>query len=145
MSENYFRDTDLGVRHVTDLPEKNWSVLVVDDQLGVRRLLFEALKDDFKAVYTAGSGMEAIEKVKETNPDLVVMDMKMPRMNGLEVLKQLRSLNYNCPVIMMTAYGELEIVAQAIKMGVKKHITKPFDLKDLRQLIREALSGENTA
>lgn len=123
-------------------PGKNWSVLIVDDQLGVRRLLFEALKDEFKNVYMASSGMEAIELVKEFNPDLIVMDMKMPRMNGLEVLKQLRKMKYESPVIMMTAYGELEIVAQATKMGVKKHITKPFDLQDLRQMIKETLEEE---
>lgn len=121
------------------LPEGNRSILIVDDQLGVRRLLFEALKDEFQVVYLAGNGIEAIEQVQQHNPDLVVMDMKMPRMNGLEVLKQLRKMNYKCPVIMMTAYGELEIVAQATKIGVQKYITKPFDLKDLRQLIRETL------
>ncbi len=123
-----------------DTAEKeNGSILIVDDQLGVRKLLYEALKDDFKIIYIAGNGIEAIEKVEENNPDLVVMDMKMPRMNGLEVLKQLRQMNYNNPVIMMTAYGELEIVSEAVKMGVKKHITKPFDLKDLRKLIKETL------
>lgn len=130
---------------MNSLSEKKWSILIVDDQLGVRRLLFEALKDDFKAVHMAGSGMEAIEQVKKHDPDLVVMDMKMPRMNGLEVLKHLRKMDFQCPVIMMTAYGELEIVAQAAKMGVKKHITKPFDLKDLRQMISDTLSKETSA
>ncbi|MGI6065493.1 MAG: response regulator [Bacillota bacterium] len=130
---------------MNSLPEKKWSILIVDDQLGVRRLLFEALKDDFRAVYMAGSGMEAIELVKEHNPDLVIMDMKMPRMNGLEVLKNLRKMNFQCPVIMMTAYGELEIVAQATKMGVKKYITKPFDLRELRQIITDTLSEKTTA
>jgi two-component system response regulator (stage 0 sporulation protein F) len=135
----------MGVSFMNSLPEKKWSILIVDDQLGVRRLLFEALKDDFRAVYMAGSGMEAIELVKEHNPDLVIMDMKMPRMNGLEVLKNLRKMNFQCPVIMMTAYGELEIVAQATKMGVKKYITKPFDLRELRQIITDTLSEKTTA
>ncbi|ATW26002.1 response regulator [Candidatus Formimonas warabiya] len=126
-------------------PKENWSILIVDDQLGVRRLLFEALKDEFMAVYTAGSGIEAIEQVQECNPDLVVMDMKMPRMNGLEVLKTLRQMKYDNPVIMMTAYGELEIVSEAAKMGVKKHITKPFDLKELRVLIKETLKETSIA
>src|SRR5674476_83475 len=85
--------------------KENWTVLIVDDQLGVRRLLYEALKDEFKAVYMAGGGFEAIDLVKEFQPDLVVMDMKMPRMNGLEVLKHLRQMQYDGPVIMMTAYG----------------------------------------
>lgn len=112
---------------------------MVDDQLGVRRLLFEALKDDYQAVYLAENGAEAIEMVEAHQPDLVVMDMKMPRMNGLEVLKHLRKTGFNRPVIMMTAYGELEIITESTLLGVKRHITKPFDLKDLRDQIRDAL------
>jgi len=119
--------------------KENCSVLIVDDQLGVRKLLFEALKDDFKEVFVAASGAEAIEKVEKHIPDVVVMDMKMPRMNGLEVLKHLRSTGYNNPVIMMTAYGELEIVTEAAKMGVRQHITKPFDLQELRKKIKDTL------
>jgi len=117
----------------------NYSVLIVDDQLGVRKLLFEALKDEFREVFIAANGIEAIEIVKKSLPDLVVMDMKMPRMNGLEVLKHLRSMGFLNPVIMMTAYGELEIVSEAAKMGVKKNITKPFDLQELRKVIKETL------
>jgi len=122
--------------------KEDWSILIVDDQLGVRRLLYEALKDDYREVYMAGSGAEAVSQVKDYWPNLVVMDMKMPRMNGLEVLKQLRKMKFDSPVIMMTAYGELEIVAQATQMGVKDYITKPFDLKDLKQLIQDTLMGQ---
>lgn len=124
---------------MVDTVKENYSILIVDDQLGVRKLLFEALKDDFREVLIAASGTEAIERVQIVHPDLVVMDMKMPRMNGLEVLKQLRSMEYHNPVIMMTAYGELEIVSEAAKLGVKNHIAKPFDLQDLRKLIKDTL------
>ncbi|HHT63271.1 MAG: response regulator [Bacillota bacterium] len=117
----------------------DYSILVVDDQLGVRKLLCEALKDEFKEVRSAANGIEAISIVENSFPDLVVMDMKMPRMNGLELLKHLRSIGYYNPVIMMTAYGELEIVSEAAKMGVKNYITKPFDLQDLRKQIKDTL------
>jgi len=125
---------------LVDALKENYSILIVDDQLGVRKLLFEALKDEFREVLIAASGIEAIEKVQKSSPDLVVMDMKMPRMNGLEVLKHLRDMKYDNPVIMMTAYGELEIVSEAAKMGVKRHITKPFDLQDLRKLIKDTFN-----
>lgn len=117
-----------------------YSVLIVDDQPGVRRLLYEALKDDFAKVYLADSGLEAIQQVREHAPDLVVMDMKMPGMNGLEALKMLRKMNFTNPVLLMTAYGELEVISQAVKLGVKKYISKPFDLKDMRNLIRDTLT-----
>lgn len=129
--------------YVVRAAKENCSLLIVDDQLGVRKLFFEALKDEFKEVFVAANGIEAIEMVEKSYPDLVVMDMKMPRMNGLEVLKYLRSMGYSNPVIMMTAYGELEIVSEASKMGVKRYITKPFDLQELRKLIKDTLRETN--
>lgn len=124
-----------------DLGDKS-SILIVDDQLGVRQLLYEALKDDYQNVFVAGSGVEAITKVEEHKPDLVIMDMKMPRMNGIEVMKNMSKMEYRCPVIMMTAYGELEVISQATQMGIKSYITKPFDLKELKQLIKDTLNDE---
>ncbi|MGI6711480.1 MAG: response regulator [Bacillota bacterium] len=124
-----------------DLGDKS-SILIVDDQLGVRQLLYEALKDDYQNVFLAGSGVEAITKVEEHKPDLVIMDMKMPRMNGIEVMENMSKMGYRCPVIMMTAYGELEVISQATQMGIKSYITKPFDLKELKQLIKDTLNDE---
>ncbi|MGI6678037.1 MAG: response regulator [Dehalobacterium sp.] len=121
----------------------NASILVVDDQLGVRKLLFEALKSRYREILTAASGMEAIEIVKNSFPDLILMDMKMPRMNGLETIKQLRDLGFKNPIILMTAYGEQDIVMETKKLGIKNHITKPFDIKELRDLIQKTLKGKN--
>ncbi|MHB1420614.1 MAG: response regulator, partial [Bacillota bacterium] len=73
-------------------------------------------------------------------PAVMVMDMKMPGMNGLEVLEELKRIPYNGPVIMMTAYGELEIVNQAKKLGVSHYITKPFDIDEMRSLVEQVLS-----
>lgn len=111
-------------------------ILVVDDQMGVRRLLFEAFKEDGYEVDMAASGQEAIEKVKASVPNLILMDMKMPGMNGLETLRQIKKFCLNITVIMMTAYGEMEIVTEAMKLGVKEYVTKPFDLIDLKLLVR---------
>lgn len=120
-------------------------LLVVDDQMGVRRLLYEAFNEQGYEVEMAGSGLEAIEKVKARRPDLILMDMKMPGMNGLGALKEIKALYDDAIVIMMTAYGELEIVAEAMHLGVREYITKPFDINELRDLVRKVLRETNQA
>lgn len=115
-------------------------ILVVDDQMGVRRLLYEAFREEGYDVDMAASGHEAIAKVTEAIPGLILMDMKMPGMNGLEALKEIKKINQAIAVIMMTAYGELEIVTQAMKLGVREYITKPFDLNELKLLVKQTLS-----
>lgn len=117
------------------------SILVVDDQIGVRRLLVETFRDQGFSVDLAANGYEALEKLKEKAPDLILLDMKMPGMNGLEVLRQIKQLYPEQAVIMMTAYGELEIVNEAVNLGVKECITKPFDINQLRELARRIISG----
>jgi len=115
-------------------------LLVVDDQMGVRRLLYETFQEDEFDVQMAGSGSEAIEMVRELEPDLILLDMKMPGMNGLEALGEIRKFNQITPVIMMTAYGELEIVSEAMKLGVQEYITKPFDIYELRILVKKVIA-----
>ncbi|MHB9093534.1 MAG: response regulator [Eubacteriales bacterium] len=115
-------------------------LLVVDDQMGVRRLLFEAFNEEGYTVELAASGQEAVDKVNEAMPDLILMDMKMPGMNGIEALHEIKKTNDSVLVIMMTAYGELEIVAEAMKLGIKEYVTKPFDINELRGLVRKTLN-----
>lgn len=114
-------------------------LLVVDDQIGVRRLLYEAFKDEGYIVRMAGGGIEALEKIKDEQPDLILMDMKMPGMNGLEVYDEISKLYDNLIVILMTAYGELEFINEAKKLGVRECITKPFDINELRILVKDIL------
>lgn len=115
-------------------------LLVVDDQMGVRRLLFEAFNEEGYQVELAGSGHEALEKVRKTAPDIILMDMKMPGMNGLETLHEIKKVDDTVPVVMMTAYGELEIVAEAMKLGIKEYVTKPFDINELRGLVKKVIA-----
>jgi len=123
------------------MPNTRNSILVVDDQPGVRRLLYEAFREDGYLVRMAASGQEAIDQVKENLPYLILMDMKMPGMNGLEALHEINQIDQGISVIMMTAYGELEIVAEAMKLGAKEYITKPFDINELRDLVRKVMDG----
>ncbi|MDD4600285.1 Sporulation initiation phosphotransferase F [bioreactor metagenome] len=119
----------------------NAKVLVIDDQPGIRRLLVEVLSEEGYTVFTASTGYEGVQQVKDTEPDLVLMDMKMPGMDGIETLRELKRIGKADKVIMMTAYGELELVNQAQQLGAYAYITKPFDIITLCQLVSEQLSS----
>jgi two-component system response regulator (stage 0 sporulation protein F) len=113
------------------------TILIVDDQKGVRRLLEELFKMEGWNVYTASDGIEAVSQVKASSPDIVLMDMKMPNMNGLESSQQILALYPDMRIIMMTAYGEMDVVKKALEVGVRRCITKPFDILNLRDLVNE--------
>ncbi|CAA7599753.1 Two component system, signal transduction response regulator [Acididesulfobacillus acetoxydans] len=117
-------------------------VLVVDDQLGVRLLLYETFREDRHEVEMAANGSEAIRLAREFGPDLILMDMKMPGMNGVETLRQIRSLNISAQVMMMTAYGDIHNMQQARELGAVHYLTKPFDLFELRDRVAEILGGK---
>lgn len=113
------------------------TILIVDDQPGIRRLLLEVLSENGYLVETAANGYEGLQKARETNPELVLMDMKMPGMDGIETLRELRRLAQSPKVVMMTAYGELDMINEAKELGALAYITKPFDIIALCQLIEE--------
>lgn len=115
------------------------SILIVDDQKGVRRLLEELFKREGWDVYAASDGMEAIAQLDQYLPDILLIDMKMPNMNGLEASQIILKKYQNLPVIMMTAYGEMEVVKQALNAGVRRCITKPFDIITLRDLVLQVV------
>jgi two-component system response regulator (stage 0 sporulation protein F) len=117
-----------------------YRLLVVDDQKGIRRLLQELFQREGFEVEVAADGMEAIELVKSGVPDVILMDMKMPRMNGLEASETILKMNQDVAIIMMTAYGEIEMMKKAVEVGVKKYITKPFDIIVLRDMVKETLA-----
>jgi two-component system response regulator (stage 0 sporulation protein F) len=116
-------------------------ILIVDDQKGVRRLLEELFKKEGWDVHSAGDGQQAIDKVEELMPDLdlILMDLKMPNINGLEATRIIMQKNYLIPIIMMTAYGENEVVKQALDAGAKKCISKPFDILVLRDMVNNLM------
>ena len=114
-------------------------ILIVDDQPGVRRLLTETFREDGHEVRQAANGSEAIGLIGEFAPDLVLMDMKMPGMNGLETLRQIRASQSAVAVIMMTAYGDVHNLEQAKQLGVADYLSKPFDLFELRRQVEKIL------
>lgn len=107
------------------------NILVVDDQLGVRALLSMALKAKGFLVETATNGQEGIDKIKEKKTDLVIMDVKMPVKDGVEALYEMKELDPNTHIIMMTAFGETHTVEKIKKGGANKLVAKPFDIEEL--------------
>lgn len=110
-------------------------ILIVDDQPGVRRLLQEVLRSAGYGVYTASNGLEALSMVPQINPDLILLDMKMPGMDGLETLRHIRLHDQNIRVVIMTAYGELDVLSQAHQLGILGNFIKPFDIDELKSVI----------
>lgn len=117
-------------------------ILIVDDQKGVRRLLEELFKKEGWMVRVATDGREALEQVEKERPDIILMDVKMPNMNGLEASQLILEKYGDIPIVMMTAYGEIEVVKKALDAGVKKCITKPFDIIVLRDMVNELIAAQ---
>lgn len=107
------------------------NILVVDDQEGIRSLLAEMCSLLGYDVETASSGDEALEVAAIRNFNAALIDMKMPGLDGLETLEGLRKLDPNLKMILMTGYGEIPQMGEALNKGASKIIHKPFDLADI--------------
>lgn len=116
-------------------------ILIVDDQYGIRVLLDEVFRKEGYQTYQAANGKQALTLADEKKPDLVILDMKIPGMDGLEILKRIKILNKNIQVIMITAYGELDLIQEAMQLGALTHFTKPFDIDELRIMVDSYLTS----
>lgn len=119
-------------------------LLIVDDQNGIRILLLEVFNSEGYTTYEASNGKAALDIVKNHKPDLVLLDMKIPGMDGLEILKQIRKIDTEIKVIMMTAYGELDMIKEAMELGALAHFTKPFDIDELRHAVNELFDDQDS-
>ena len=117
------------------------SILIVDDQPGIRMLLKEVFAMEGFRTLTAGSGKEAMAVFDRERPDLVLLDMKIPGMDGIEILKRMKQECERVQVVMMTAYGELDLMEEAKTWGAVRHFTKPFDVFELRETVKNLLDG----
>ena len=127
---------------------QNLSILIIEDGKSQREMLRDFLRGEGYDVSEAENGQKALEKVRKDYFDLLLLDYKMPEMNGLEVLKQVKGINPEIDVIMMTAYGTVEMAVNAMKSGAADYITKPIELDELLILIdrvseRRTLLREN--
>ena len=113
-------------------------ILVVDDDLGPRESLRMLLKSAYD-IRTAASGSAALAELPRYRPDLVILDIKMPGMNGLDVLRRLKESDASVEVVMITAYASLETVKQALTYGAFEYLIKPFSRTDLEDVVGRAL------
>lgn len=117
-------------------------ILVVDDEPAITELLSRSLRDEGYRVFTMDRGEGAVATVREEKPEVVLLDIKMPGMDGIETLSQIREFNKESSIIILTAYGSMDTVIEAMKLGAYDYITKPFDLEKLKSLIKGALEAK---
>src|SRR6187397_2637613 len=114
------------------------TILLVDDEESIQTLLTYPLERDGYTVVQARDGEEALRKFEEDHVDLVVLDVMLPRLDGLEVCKRLRSQS-NVPIIMLTARGEELDKVLGLELGADDYITKPFSIREFRSRVRALL------
>src|SRR5512138_3830034 len=114
-------------------------ILVVDDEHLIRWSLEQNLKKQGYEVITAGSGEDALRIVREDQPDLVLLDIQLPGISGIEVLEKIKDFDEDIIVIMVTAHGGLETAVTAMRMGAYDYLNKPFNLDEMSIVIRKAL------
>src|SRR4030042_6635464 len=119
--------------------EKKKTILVVDDEWGVRDSFDMVLSNDYN-VFLAESGEEAIEIFKKNSIDLILLDIMLPNINGLDLLKRFKELDPNCNVIMVSAVKDVETAIKAMKYGAYDYLVKPFIVEDIKRNIESCLS-----
>ena len=121
------------------MEETRWMILIVDDEESIRDILYRKLKAEGYYCDVAADGKEALRKASGKNFDLVLMDIKMPGLSGMEVLSQLITERPHISVVMITAVVDTKTAVEAMKLGAYDYVTKPFDLDDLGMRVRRAL------
>ncbi len=114
-------------------------ILLVDDEEGIQMLYREELEEDGYEVISAYTGEEGLEKFKEESPDLVILDIQMPGINGIETLRQMKMNNPNLPVILSSAYNEYKQDLGA--WASDEYVVKSSDINDLKKAVRKYLSS----
>lgn len=115
-------------------------ILVVDDASFMRMMIKDILtKNGFTVVGEAENGLKAVDKYKELSPELVIMDITMPEMDGIQAVKEIKKINSNSKIIMCSAMGQQAMVIEAIQAGAKDFIVKPFQADRVIEAVKKAL------
>ncbi len=126
------------------LQEKK-QVLIVDDELNLRKILSAQLTRDGYDVLVAEDGEQGLEMLRENHIDLVITDLRMPKVDGMELLRRALTQDPNLPVVMITAHGTVDTAVEALKLGAFDYLTKPFDKDEVRQVVGKALRTRQLA
>jgi len=120
-------------------------ILIVDDNTDMQFLLSNILREEGYEIVSAGNGLRAIQEAERHRPDLVLLDIRLPGLSGLEVLAKLKKIDSELPVIMITAFGDITSAVNAMKKGAYDYLTKPFDNDELILNIKKALNTKHLA
>jgi DNA-binding NtrC family response regulator len=114
-------------------------ILIVDDEKGMRDLLYKVLKKEGYEIYLAEDGEQGYEMALEVSPDVIIADLDMPVMNGIDMIKKIKSFDPNATIIIVTAYASIESAIEALKLGAYDYIIKPFKNEEIRLTVSKAM------
>ncbi|OGO70501.1 MAG: two-component system response regulator [Chloroflexi bacterium RIFCSPLOWO2_02_FULL_71_16] len=121
------------------------TVLVADDDAAIRSLLRQVLQDEGYVVQEAATGVEVVDKVKENGPDLVIMDVRMPELDGIEALSRVKATSPKTSVLIMTAFGSSNAAIRAMELGAFDYVTKPFELDKINYTVSKVFEYQDLA
>jgi DNA-binding NtrC family response regulator len=116
-------------------------VLIVDDDPDIRHFFQKILTEMGYEVSTASGARESLTRIKRDPPDVLFLDIKMPKMDGLECLRRVRKIKRKLPIVMITGYEDLNSAQEAMRLGADEYVSKPFDLEEIRRLISELIGA----
>ncbi len=116
----------------------NKSILIIDDEENIRKYLGRALAKDGFDVFTAEYGKEGLNLLVRKHIDIVLLDLNLPDINGLDVLKEIKEVDVQSVIIIITAYGDITSAVEAMRLGAYDYLTKPFDIEDIKIVINKA-------
>ncbi|WP_294961319.1 response regulator transcription factor [Sulfurimonas sp.] len=119
---------------------QNLSILYAEDEIGIRKNIADSLGYYAKEVYQASNGQEAFEIYKDKKPDIILSDIHMPILNGIEFIKKVRAENKKVPVVMITAHTDKEYLLDAVELHMEKYIVKPLILEDLLNTLEKCVA-----
>ena len=117
-------------------------ILIVDDNKNMQIILKNILSDEGYQITTFGNGKSALKEIEKNIPDLILLDIRLPEMNGIEILQRVKKIKEDLLIIMITAYGDIKTAVKAMKLGAYDYITKPFVNEDLILTVKKALETQ---
>jgi len=112
-------------------------ILIVDDEENVSKLLYKVLKKEGYVVLTASCGVKAMDIIDNNDIDIVITDIKMPEMDGIELLKNIKSIDSSIDVVLITAFASIETAIEALRLGAKNYIIKPFNIDEITKCVKD--------
>ncbi len=124
------------------MTENKLTLLYVEDDLDILHDIVFLLKNYFSEIFTATDGEDAFEKFKTHNPSIILLDINIPKINGIELAKMIRENDKKTPILFLTAYSDSNKLIEAINLGVSSYIIKPFNIDELKDAISKIISNK---